>query len=84
MVSSPRKKNTFKKPRAPTTTPHPPASQKKNTFKKPSLIRVKATLIYIFLCGPFTEKIKNEHKNLKAGDSKYIYQNELDKALFLT
>ena len=29
-------------------------------------------------CGPFTKN----RKNAKTGDSRYIYQNELDKACF--
>ena len=33
-------------------------------------------------CGPF-KKAKKESKNLKkTGDSRYIYQNELDKVCF--
>ena len=34
-------------------------------------------------CGPITKKTKKECKNLKKqGDSRYIYQNKLDKACF--
>ena len=32
--------------------------------------------------GPFTKKKRKNKKNIKTGDSRYIYQNELDKACF--
>ena len=33
-------------------------------------------------CGPFTRKKERMHKLKGTGDSRYIYQNELDKACF--
>ena len=33
-------------------------------------------------CGPFTKNKKRIQKFKEIGDSKYIYQNELDKACF--
>ena len=33
-------------------------------------------------CGPFTKNKERIEKFLKIGDSRYIYQNELDKACF--
>ena len=33
-------------------------------------------------CGPFTKKKQRIKKFKETGDSKYIYQNELDKACF--
>ena len=33
-------------------------------------------------CGPFTENKKRIQKLKKTGDTKYIYNNELDKACF--
>ena len=33
-------------------------------------------------CGPFTKNKKRIQKFKETGDSRYIYQNELDKACF--
>ena len=33
-------------------------------------------------CGPFTKKKERIQELEKTGDSRYIYQNELDKACF--
>ena len=33
-------------------------------------------------CGPFTKNKERIQKFIEAGDSQYIYQNELDKACF--
>ena len=33
-------------------------------------------------CGPFTKNKERIQKFIEAGDSRYIYQNELDKACF--
>ena len=33
-------------------------------------------------CGPFTKNKERIQKLKKAGDAKYIYRNELDKACF--
>ena len=33
-------------------------------------------------CGPFTKNKKRIQKLKKTGDTKYIYNNELDKACF--
>ena len=33
-------------------------------------------------CGPFTKKKRRLQKLKETGDSRYIYQNELDKACF--
>ena len=33
-------------------------------------------------CGPFTKNNNNKKQCKETGDSKYIYQNELDKACF--
>ena len=33
-------------------------------------------------CGPFTKSKKRIQKFKEAGDAKYIYRNELDKACF--
>ena len=33
-------------------------------------------------CGPFTENKERIQELKKTGDSRYIYQNELDKACF--
>ena len=34
------------------------------------------------VCGPFTKNKKGTQKLKETGDSRYIYQNELDKACF--
>ena len=34
------------------------------------------------VCGPFTKNKKGIQKLKETGDSRYIYQNELDKACF--
>ena len=33
-------------------------------------------------CGPFTKNKERIQKFIETGDSRYIYQNELDKASF--
>ena len=33
-------------------------------------------------CGPFTKSKERIKKNKETGDSRYIYQNELDKVCF--
>ena len=33
-------------------------------------------------CGPFTKNKEKIHKFKETGDSRYIYQNELDKVYF--
>ena len=33
-------------------------------------------------CGPFTKNNEKMQKSKETGDSRYIYQNELDKACF--
>ena len=36
-----------------------------------------------FACGPFTKNKERLQKFKETGDSRYIYQNKLDKAFFL-
>ena len=47
-----------------------------------SEIHLKQPRFKCSACGPFTKNKKRIQKFKEAGDSRYIYQNELDKACF--
>ena len=45
-------------------------------------IHLKQPRLTYSACGPFTKNIERIQKIKETGDSRYIYQNELDKACF--